>query len=60
MQPRRQHHSGRVRAGDVYKRQTDKSQVSQKTFDATAYQAAGYSDAQIKTMMEQSLSLIHI
>ena len=36
--------------------ETYKSQVSQKTFDATAYQAAGYSDAQIKTMMEQSQS----
>jgi multidrug resistance efflux pump len=37
-----------------YQYETYKSQVSQKTFDATAYQAAGYSDAQIKTMMEQS------
>ena len=39
-----------------YQYETYKSQVSQKTFDATAYQAAGYSDAQIKTMMEQSQS----
>ena len=39
-----------------YQYETYKSQVSQKTFDATAYQAAGYSDAQIKTLMEQSQS----
>ena len=41
-----------------YQYETYKSQVAQKTFDATAYQAAGYSDAQIKTLMEQSQSEI--
>ena len=39
-----------------YKYETYKSQVAQKTFDASAYQAAGYSDTQIKTLMEQSQS----
>ena len=41
-----------------YQYETYKSQVEQKTFDASAYQAAGYSDAQIKTMMEQNQSEI--
>ena len=36
--------------------QTYKSQVAQKTFDATTYQAAGYSDTQIKALMEQNQS----
>ena len=39
-----------------YQYETYKSQVEQKTFDASAYQAAGYTDAQIKTMMEQNQS----
>ncbi len=39
-----------------YQYETYKSQVSQKTFDATAYQAAGYSDTQIKALMEQNQS----
>ncbi len=39
-----------------YQYETYKRQVAQKNFDAAAYQAAGYSDAQIKTMMEQSQS----
>lgn len=39
-----------------YQYQTYKSQVEQKTFDASVYQAAGYSDAQIKTLMEQNQS----
>ncbi len=39
-----------------YQYETYKSQVAQKTFDATAYQSAGYSDTQIKTLMEQSQS----
>ena len=39
-----------------YQYETYKSQVEQKTFDASAYQAAGYSDAQIKTLMEQNQS----
>ena len=34
-----------------YQYETYKSQVAQKTFDASAYQAAGYSDTQIKTLM---------
>ena len=38
-----------------YQYETYKSQVEQKTFDASAYQAA---DAQIKTMMEQNQSEI--
>ena len=44
----------------IYQTQVDqyKSQVEQKTFDASAYQAAGYTDAQIKTMMEQNQSEI--
>ena len=41
-----------------YQYETYKSQVEQKTFDASAYQAAGYTDAQIKTMMEQNQSEI--
>ena len=41
-----------------YQYETYKSQVEQKTFDASAYQSAGYSDAQIKTLMEQSQSEI--
>ena len=39
-----------------YQYQTYKSQVAQKTFDATTYQAAGYSDTQIKALMEQNQS----
>ena len=39
-----------------YQYETYKSQVAQKTFDASAYQSAGYSDTQIKTLMEQSQS----
>ena len=41
-----------------YQDETYKSQVEQKTFDASAYQAAGYTDAQIKTLMEQNQSEI--
>ena len=41
-----------------YQYETYKSQVEQKTFDASAYQSAGYTDAQIKTMMEQNQSEI--
>ena len=41
-----------------YQTEAHKSQVEQKTFDASAYQAAGYSDAQIKTLMEQNQSEI--
>ena len=41
-----------------YQYETYKSQVEQKTFDASAYQAAGYTDAQIKTLMEQNQSEI--
>ncbi len=41
-----------------YQYETYKSQVEQKTFDPSAYQAAGYTDAQIKTMMEQNQSEI--
>ena len=37
-----------------YQYETYKSQVEQKTFDATPYQAAGYSDEQIKSLMEQN------
>ncbi len=39
-----------------YQYETYKSQVSQKAFDASPYQAAGYTDEQIKTMMEQNQS----
>ena len=39
-----------------YQYQTYKSQVAQKTFDASTYQAAGYSDTQIKALMEQNQS----
>ena len=39
-----------------YQYETYKSQVAQKTFDASAYQAAGYSDTQIKALMEQNQS----
>ena len=39
-----------------YQYETYKSQVAQKTFDASSYQAAGYTDSQIKTLMEQSQS----
>ncbi len=35
-----------------------KSQVSQQTFDSSAYRAAGYSEAQIQTLMEQNQSQI--
>ena len=41
-----------------YQYETYKSPVEQKTFDASAYQAAGYTDAQIKTTMEQNQSEI--
>lgn len=41
-----------------YQYESYKSQVSQHTFDASAYQAAGYSDAQIQTLMEQNQSEI--
>ena len=46
---------------DIYKKQksqyeTYKSQVAQKAFDASPYQAAGYSDEQIKALMEQNQS----
>ena len=36
--------------------ETYKSQVAQKAFDASPYQAAGYSDEQIKALMEQNQS----
>ena len=39
-----------------YQYETYKSQVAQKTFDASPYQAAGYSDEQIKALMEQNQS----
>ena len=39
-----------------YQYETYKSQVEQKTFDASAYQAAGYTDEQIKALMEQNQS----
>ena len=39
-----------------YQYETYKSQVAQNTFDAAPYQAAGYSDEQIKTLMEQNQS----
>lgn len=39
-----------------YQYETYKRQVAQKNFDASAYQAAGYSDAQIQTLMEQNQS----
>ena len=39
-----------------YQYESYKSQVSQKAFDASPYQAAGYTDEQIKTMMEQNQS----
>ena len=47
----------------LYKKQksqyeTYKSQVAQNAFDAAPYQAAGYSDEQIKTLMEQNQSTI--
>ncbi|MGN0662221.1 MAG: HlyD family secretion protein [Faecalibacterium sp.] len=41
-----------------YQYETYKSQVAQKAFDPTPYQAAGYSDAQIKALMEQNQSEI--
>ena len=41
-----------------YQYESYKSQVSQKTFDASPYQAAGYSDEQIKALMEQNQSEI--
>ena len=40
-----------------YQYETYKSQVEQKTFDASAYQAAGYTDAQITTMQSISQSI---
>ena len=36
-----------------YQYESYKSQVSQKAFDASPYQAAGYTDEQIKTLMER-------
>ena len=39
-----------------YQYETYKSQVAQKAFDASPYQAAGYSDEQIKALMEQNQS----
>ena len=39
-----------------YQYETYKSQVAQKAFDASPYQAAGYSDEQIKALMEQTQS----
>ena len=41
-----------------YQYETYKSQVAQNTFDAAPYQAAGYSDEQIKTLMEQNQSTV--
>ena len=41
-----------------YQYETYKSQVAQNAFDAAPYQAAGYSDEQIKTLMEQNQSTI--
>ena len=39
-----------------YQYETYKSQVAQKAFDASPYQAADYSDEQIKALMEQNQS----
>lgn len=39
-----------------YQYETYKSQVAQKAFDASPYQAAGYFDEQIKALMEQNQS----
>ena len=39
-----------------YQYESYKSQVSQKAFDASPYQAAGYTDEEIKTLMEQNQS----
>ena len=39
-----------------YQYETYTSQVAQKAFDASPYQAAGYSDEQIKALMEQNQS----
>ena len=39
-----------------YQYETYKSPVAQKAFDASPYQAAGYSDEQIKALMEQNQS----
>ena len=39
-----------------YQYETYKSQIAQKAFDASPYQAAGYSDEQIKALMEQNQS----
>ena len=39
-----------------YQYETYKSQVAQKAFDASPYKAAGYSDEQIKALMEQNQS----
>lgn len=39
-----------------YQYETYKSQVAQKAFDASPYQAASYSDEQIKALMEQNQS----
>ena len=41
-----------------YQYENYKSQVQQKTFDASPYQAAGYSEEQIKALMEQNQSEI--
>ncbi|MGN0707041.1 MAG: HlyD family secretion protein [Faecalibacterium sp.] len=41
-----------------YQYETYKSQIAQKNFDPSPYQAAGYSDSQIKALMEQNQSEI--
>ena len=41
-----------------YQYESYKSQITQKTFDAAPYQAAGYSEEQIKALMEQNQSEI--
>ena len=41
-----------------YQYESYKTQVEQKTFDASPYQAAGYSDEQIRALMEQNQSEI--
>ena len=48
-----------VKSTDIDMQQDSyKSQVAQNTFDAAPYQAAGYSDEQIKTLMEQNQSTV--
>lgn len=41
-----------------YQYESYQSQVSQQKFDASVYQAAGYTDSQIQSLMEQSQSQI--